>query len=25
MGYPVYERLGFRPLGRFAMWERAPG
>jgi predicted N-acetyltransferase YhbS len=25
MGYPVYERVGFRPFGRFAMWERAPG
>jgi ribosomal protein S18 acetylase RimI-like enzyme len=24
-GYPVYERAGFRPLGRLAMWERAPG
>ena len=23
LGYPVYERLGFRPLGRFGMWERA--
>jgi ribosomal protein S18 acetylase RimI-like enzyme len=21
LGYPVYERLGFRPLGRFQMWE----
>jgi ribosomal protein S18 acetylase RimI-like enzyme len=25
LGYPVYERLGFRMLGRFAMWERAAG
>ena len=24
-GYPVYERAGFRPLGRMTMWERAPG
>jgi GNAT superfamily N-acetyltransferase len=24
MGYPVYERLGYRPLGRFQMWERGP-
>ena len=24
MGYPVYERAGFRPLERFSMWERAP-
>ena len=24
LGYPVYERAGYRPLGRFAMWERAP-
>jgi GNAT superfamily N-acetyltransferase len=24
LGYPVYERLGFRPLERVAMWERAP-
>jgi ribosomal protein S18 acetylase RimI-like enzyme len=23
MGYRVYERLGFQPLGRFAMWELA--
>jgi predicted N-acetyltransferase YhbS len=23
LGYPVYERLGFRMLGRLAMWERA--
>jgi GNAT superfamily N-acetyltransferase len=23
LGYPVYERLGFRPLGSFQMWERA--
>ena len=23
LGYPVYERLGFRPLGRFRMWELA--
>ena len=23
LGYPVYERLGFRPLGRVSMWERA--
>jgi ribosomal protein S18 acetylase RimI-like enzyme len=23
LGYPIYERLGFRMLGRFAMWERA--
>lgn len=23
LGYPVYERLGFRPLGRFQMWELA--
>jgi len=22
LGYPVYERLGYRTLGRFAMWER---
>jgi ribosomal protein S18 acetylase RimI-like enzyme len=21
LGYPVYERIGFRPLGRFTMWE----
>ena len=25
MGYPVYERLGYRLLGRFQMWERGPG
>jgi len=25
LGYPVYERCGFRPFGRFHMWERAPG
>jgi GNAT superfamily N-acetyltransferase len=25
LGYPVYERVGFRPLERFSMWERAPG
>jgi len=25
MGLPVYERLGFRPLDRFSMWERADG
>lgn len=24
LGYPVYERAGFRPLERVAMWERAP-
>jgi ribosomal protein S18 acetylase RimI-like enzyme len=24
LGYPVYERAGFRPLERFSMWERAP-
>ena len=24
LGYPVYERLGYRPLERVAMWERAP-
>jgi GNAT superfamily N-acetyltransferase len=23
-GYPVYQRAGFRPLERVAMWERAP-
>ncbi len=23
-GYPVYERLGFRPLERFSMWELTP-
>ena len=22
LGYPVYERVGFRPLERFSMWER---
>jgi predicted N-acetyltransferase YhbS len=22
LGYPVYERVGFRPVGRFSMWER---
>ena len=25
MGYPVYEQLGYRPLGRFQMWERPAG
>jgi GNAT superfamily N-acetyltransferase len=25
LGYPVYERVGFRPLERVSMWERAPG
>ena len=25
MGYPVYEKLGYRPLGRFQMWERPAG
>jgi ribosomal protein S18 acetylase RimI-like enzyme len=25
MGYAVYERLGYRTLGRFQMWERAAG
>jgi GNAT superfamily N-acetyltransferase len=25
LGYPVYERVGFRPLERFSMWERAAG
>lgn len=25
LGYPVYERLGYRTVGRFAMWERAAG
>jgi ribosomal protein S18 acetylase RimI-like enzyme len=25
LGYPIYERLGYRPLGRFSMWEYAPG
>jgi GNAT superfamily N-acetyltransferase len=24
LGYPVYERLGFRPVGSFQMWERTP-
>jgi predicted N-acetyltransferase YhbS len=24
LGYPVYERVGFRPLGRFSMWELGP-
>ena len=24
LGYPVYERVGFRPLERVPMWERAP-
>jgi len=24
LGYPVYERAGYRPLERVAMWERAP-
>ena len=24
LGYPVYERVGFRPLERVSMWERAP-
>jgi GNAT superfamily N-acetyltransferase len=24
LGYPVYERLGFRALGRIPMWERRP-
>jgi ribosomal protein S18 acetylase RimI-like enzyme len=23
LGYPVYERVGFNPLGRVSMWERA--
>ena len=23
LGYPVYERLGYRNVGGFAMWERA--
>jgi GNAT superfamily N-acetyltransferase len=23
LGYPVYERVGYRPLGRFSMWELA--
>ena len=22
LGRPVYEKLGFRPLGAFEMWER---
>ena len=25
LGYRVYEKLGYRTLGRFAMWELAPG
>ena len=25
LGYPVYERLGYRTVGRLAMWERAAG
>jgi GNAT superfamily N-acetyltransferase len=25
LGYPVYERAGYRPFGSFEMWERAPG
>jgi GNAT superfamily N-acetyltransferase len=25
LGYPVYERAGYRAFGSFAMWERAPG
>jgi GNAT superfamily N-acetyltransferase len=24
LGYPVYERVGFRPLERFSMWELRP-
>ena len=24
LGYPVYERAGYRPLERFSMWERSP-
>jgi len=24
LGYPVYERAGYRPLERFSMWERTP-
>ncbi len=24
LGYPVYERAGFEPLGRVPMWERVP-
>jgi N-acetylglutamate synthase-like GNAT family acetyltransferase len=24
LGYPVYEQVGFRPIERFSMWERAP-
>jgi ribosomal protein S18 acetylase RimI-like enzyme len=25
LGYPVYERAGYRPVGSFQMWERGPG
>lgn len=25
LGYPVYERAGFEPVGRLAMWELGPG
>jgi ribosomal protein S18 acetylase RimI-like enzyme len=25
MGYPVYERAGFRALERLSMWEWSPG
>lgn len=25
LGYPVYERLGFRPVGQISMWELRPG